>query len=175
MKTPHFLLVILLLMWVVLAVAVFTQSDPSHSPMLHPQFGQTDSSSTRAMDVGGEPFTGPLPWIFGCLILLQLSGCLWLMTDQTAHATSLRLALAGATIVSLIGFSIICWSDAKYVGEIAPLWAGFPEPTMWMLLAIWFPPLLFVVIYVAGFRRWFASDSPASSEKLASGKPSETD
>ncbi len=175
MKTPHFLLLMLLCMWVVLAIAVFTQADPKHSPAPHPQFGQADSSSVVAMHVAGEPFRGPLPWIVGCLIILILSGSLWLMTDQTVHATSLRLSLAAVTFLFLIGFSIVCWLDAKYAGQIAPLWGGLPEPTMWMLLAVWFVPLLFVVIYVTGFRRWFVGDLPSSAASLSNGKSSEAD
>lgn len=167
MKTPHFLLIVLVLMWGVLAYAALTQSDARHSPRPHPEFGLSESG-TVAMDIGGDPYEGPWAWLFGTLVIVFISGCMWLMSEQTPHATSLRLAIGFATICFLAAFCVMCWSDAKHAGATPPLWLGFPEPTTWMLMGIWFPPLLFVVIYVWGFHRWFASEStPAVSDLSA--------
>ena len=157
MKTPHFLLVMLLLMWGVLAMAAM-QSGPEHAAKPHPVYGISESNlAAVSMNAGGAPYTGPWAWLFGCLTILVLTGFLWLATDRIPSPGLLRILIAGSSCLFLAVFSVVCWLDQKYAGGVAPLLGGFPEPTQWMLTGVWFTPMTFMLIYVLGYRRWFAS------------------
>ncbi|MCP4192968.1 MAG: hypothetical protein GY768_20330 [Planctomycetaceae bacterium] len=168
MKTPHVLLLMLLLMWIVLAMAAI-QSGPDHAAKPHPVHGVSDSNpAIVTMNVGGELHAGPWAWLFGCLTILVLSGFLWLATDRIPSPLLLRVLIAGSSCLFLAVFSWMCWLDQKYAGGMAPLLGGFPEPTQWMITGIWCTPMTFMLIYVVGFRRWFAAGESDAKESESS-------
>ena len=46
-----------------------------------------------------------------------------------------------------------------YIAAPSPeIAGGFPTPTAWMVFGISMTPMVFLLIYVAGFRRWVMTD-----------------
>lgn len=103
-------------------------------------------------------------WLFGVLAVLAL-GALSVRPATRFGFGRGAWAIVAATLVVQLTFTGIVLS---YVGSAKDeLWGPFPAPTTWFLLIFYPSHLLFVVVFVRGFRTWFwTEDDEARFERL---------
>lgn len=155
-KAPAFLLAALVALWGVVLFAVVSPDDVYPGAVKHPQH--------KAMHVAGPAadFDGRIlgaGTIAGVLIISIFLLCLLLGSGKNG-ATPQFVALVVVAGSLLIGVFVTMSSTIRdYLTSGSPeIVGGFPIPTAWMVIGISMTPMLFLLIYVAGFRRWVMTE-----------------
>ena len=152
MRTPLVLFCLLVAMCGVMAACFVTEEAPTSRGVEHSNFetmhqGGPDARHSRRVLMLG--------WGFGMLQIALYVGCLILAVggDAKTRGFVTMLILCGFAYVGV--FTAMVTVYAQTVGTAEPKFLGsFPAATTWMLFVLWPVPLLFVVCYVAGFKRW---------------------
>lgn len=151
MKTPLILFCLLVAMCGVMLVAFLADEAPNARGVSH--------SRIEEMDEGGLPSRHSpdllaLGWAFGMLQIGVYVGCLVLASrNREARRLIALLILCGLVYAGAFTGMTFVYAQSLFAAEPAFL-GPFPASTSWMLFVLWPVPLLFVVCYVAGFRRW---------------------
>lgn len=113
-------------------------------------------------------------YLLGVLIYLIISVLVYIGVPQAKRDRKLRLAHSAATLVVLGMWSFLIYLFRQYLHSGDPMiGAGFPLPTLVMLLGVWLAPLSFSLIYILGFRRWiFTPEDEETFRKLMEGRRS---
>ena len=155
-KAPAFLLAALVALWGVVIFAVVSPDDVYPGAVTHPQH--------KAMHVAGPAadFDGRIlgaGTITGVLIISIFLLCLLLGSGKNgAKPQFVALVVVAGSL--LIGVFLKMSSTIRdYLALPSPeIVGGFPIPTAWMVFGISMTPMLFLLIYVAGFRRWVMTE-----------------
>ena len=159
MRYPLILLALLILLCSLLAAASVFGVNMMQSTQPHPRF--------ESMDIAADQYTHDaarhlLGLAVGSTMILIFSTCLCLGVEETQHRFLLRILIGLATIVYLSVFFVMMMSWRSLVSRPnTDLWGPFPAPTTWLVFGLWSVPLLFVFIYVVGFRHWYGDDEGA--------------
>jgi hypothetical protein len=98
-----------------------------------------------------------LGWALGLLEIGLFVALLGLGARGRGGLRGLGWPLVVGGFAYAVVWSALVVSYAGYAAGSDALVLGFPAPTAWMLFGLWPVPLLFVVLYVAGFDRWVAT------------------
>jgi len=140
--------ILLLALWAVVLMILWTPQVPNGHGFQHATFA--------AMDQGGDGANrhGPLfiaGWLLGSLLIAFFVSLLFFGTESRAHW--LPFFLGGLIYEGVFG--MLCLSYWKSLSDSAAVFLGpFPASVSWLLFGIWLIPAVFVVLYVAFFRRW---------------------
>lgn len=155
-KLPAMLLAILVALWGVVLLAVSRVDDPYSAAKVH--------SEHRQMLVAGDlaqrdaEMTG-LSAVFGGLIISFYLTCLLLGAGRNGTGAVFRtvVILAGTLLGSC--FLVMTFSVDAFLSAPTPRLVGdFPLPTAWMVYGVWICPVIFLAIYVFGFRSCVMTD-----------------
>ena len=156
LRYPLALLALLILLCLLLVSAVVFGVNTAQSSEPHPRFPTMDVAANQAAHDASRPILG---WAVGSIMILIFSTCLCIGVEGTQHRRLLRLLIGLATMVYLAVFLVMMMSwRSSMARPTTDLWGPFPAATTWLVFGIWSVPLLFVLIYVAGFRHWYGDD-----------------
>jgi hypothetical protein len=112
-------------------------------------------------------------WVFGALQILFFAG---LMAFGARKGERLRglgkpLLLGAAATLSVWTLGVLTYS--RYLSEAThPRFLALPVPTAIMVYGMWFTPVIFTLLFVIGFKRWYVTDQDlAEFERLLEKKP----
>ena len=90
------------------------------------------------------------------IVLLVIGLCFGIRRDRSSV---IPLVIAGRPFYVLTFAAMV----AAYAGgmDAAPMVFGLPLPTSLMVFGMWGVPFLFVMLYVATFRKWIFNDDDA--------------
>jgi hypothetical protein len=151
MRVTGFLLLVLLLLCAVVTALSFRDEVPHSRGLSHPDH------AAMMLGADGESRHRPVLGLGLAFAVLQVSlfaGLLWLSLrgGRARAGARWRVALLGAAVLYLAAFVMLFRSyDAFARGDPVELFAGFPAPTAWMLLAVWGAPLAFLGLWIARF------------------------
>jgi len=155
-KAPGFLLATLVVLWGVIIFAVVSPADVYPGAATHPQH--------KAMHVAGPATDFDAKMLgsgtmAGVLIISIFLLCLLLGSGKNG-ATPQFITIVVVASSLLIGVFLKMSSTIRdYIAAPSPeIAGGFPTPTAWMVFGISMTPMVFLLIYVAGFRRWVMTD-----------------
>jgi len=122
---------------------------PDTSATVHPTYKtMLKSGNSQA----SSPAVKYLGYAFG-LAILGIFGVSLYWGSRRAKDNGFKLRDLiigmGLYILTYTGLVLSSW---KYDQLEAPLWGDLPIPTAWMLYGIWFVPVIFIVLYVYGFK-----------------------
>lgn len=145
----------LLAMAAVTLIAFALDEPPNSAGIDHPELD--------TMRRGGPPDRhSQVLWLGWALGLAQVSLFVTLIAfgaRRRADRGGLgRRLAAGAALYALTWTALVAAYRVTAANLEPALWLGFPAPTAVMLFGIWPVPLVFVWLYVGGFRRWVWSD-----------------
>ena len=96
-----------------------------------------------------------LGWAFGVLQIGFFVTCLALGISKAGKAGPAKLPLAIGGVLFMAVFTFLILSYRGYMNETEhALFFSLPLPTAWMLYALWFFPVFFIVLYVVTFDTW---------------------
>lgn len=155
-KIPAILLMVLLGLWGVLISAMMTRASDYPGAVAHPQQAQ--------MHVAGPSAEFDLTMLrtgqaVGILIVAVFVLCLLLGSGKNgASATFAGVVIVSAAVLMSV-FLMMTSTISEYVQSPSPkLIGGFPVPTAWMVFGVWLTPILFLAVYIAGFRQWVMTE-----------------
>ncbi|MBM80666.1 MAG: hypothetical protein CMJ78_08745 [Planctomycetaceae bacterium] len=155
-RIASLLLITLLALWAIVIFAAVSPSKSYPGASTHPQ--------EREMDVAGESIAFDAEMIAtGTVTGLLLIAVYLLCLSLGAGKNGYNRRFVGLVILSACG---VCGSflamAANYGGYVTAqqpeIVAGFPVPTAWMVYGVWLCPLVFLAIYVIGFKSWVMTD-----------------
>ena len=151
MRTGWLLLGICLALAVVLGLILVVPAAPNGRGLPHPEIA--------GMFVGGDPSRHlelmGLGWVFAMLMSGLCSALLWLgFVTKHRRPGRRRALLFSLPWLPIVFTGLFSSYDRFMVDPASGWWWGLPGATAWMLYGLWLAPLVFVVVYVAGFERW---------------------
>lgn len=97
-----------------------------------------------------------LGWVFAVLQMTFLTACLSLAMVRPGGAGPAKVPLLAAGLVGACILTFLFLSYREHLaGEETRFFLGFPAPAAWLVFGVWGFPLLFALIYVAVFDRWY--------------------
>jgi hypothetical protein len=150
MKDSYLFLVLLSLPLLIIAGLALADPLPQATGIVHSAYpSMQHSANSQAAD----PLAKYLGYALGLAILGIFGMSLyWGSRRAKDRGFTLRDLLLGM-LLYVLTYSALVFSSWKYDQTEAPLWGDLPVPTAWMLYGIWFVPLVFIVLYVYGFRK----------------------
>ena len=153
MRYPLILLALLILLCSLLAGAALFGVHTEQSSEKHPRIAKMDIAADQATYDATRQLLG---CAVGSTMILIFSTCLCIGAEETQRRRLLRLLIGLATIVYLAVFFVMMTSwRSSMARPTTELWGPFPAPTTWLVFGLWSVPMLFVLIYVVGFRHSF--------------------
>lgn len=109
-----------------------------------------------------------LGWAAGVLEILLFAGLVALGVRRGGGLRGLGVPLACGTAAYIAVWTWLVVAYRGYQSDPSPaLFLALPAPTAIMLYVLWPMPLVFVIFFVAGFRRWvLTEDDEAEFERL---------
>ncbi len=160
MHRPWFLFALLIAIGL-LTISLFFIAETGQ-PGPHPEF------STMQRGGDGAVRHGHVFWIgaaMGILMVVFICACLALGMSRNGKAGPARLPMLLSTAPFVLIFVGLFTSYREFMtAGGGPLVWGLPAPTAWMLYGAWMFPLVFVVVFLIYFDRWFVR--PADLERL---------
>jgi hypothetical protein len=97
---------------------------------------------------------------FGVLQIAFFAACLALGASRGGRVGRIAVPIAVGAALHILAFLGLAISYRAYAAEAGgPLFLGFPIPTAFLLYAVWWTPMVFVLIYVFAFDRYVFSDA----------------
>lgn len=156
MKLDLALFVLIVLLCALTAFALTIPEPPGGHGAPHPEY----SSMLHGGD--GAARHGPVLWLgwgIGVLEILFFVACMALGARKGDSLRGLGLPLVAAAAVYIAVWTCLIVSYQSYMTVPDPtLYLALPAPTAWMLYVMWPIPLIFVCLFVFGFRRWVLSE-----------------
>ena len=153
MSTDRLILFWLLLMCVVVGLCLTTPEPADGHGALH----ETQAAMFRGSSTPPPDRILFLGWVFGLTIVGFFVTCMSLgITRSPLRPHSLLRVLFGVGMILYAGvvtMMVLADRTAVSSGEVTYL-GWFPAATSWMLLGMWFAPLVFVAAYFIGFQQW---------------------
>ena len=160
--------VILMALWVIVLVILFTPEAPNGHGLPH--------STYQAMDQGGDGaerhkallWSG---WMFGSLLIAFLVSLLaWGMfrrssnvettvaNQRTGTALHLWIFLIGGVLYEgVFGMMCLAYGDSLTHPDDVVFLGPFPSSVSWLVFGMWLFPAYFIVLYVVLFDRYIVS------------------
>jgi hypothetical protein len=155
-KLPAILLAALLLLWGVLIYAVFSPVEKYPGASTHPEHSQMHVAGASAEFDAGMTVPGA---IAGVLIITTYLLCLLIGAGKNGASRKFVGVVVASSCLVIGSFLAMTFSVGGYVRDSSPqLVGGFPVPTAWMVFGVWLSPIVFLAIYIAGFRQWVMTD-----------------
>lgn len=163
MRWPLLLLVLLTAMAAAASVTVIMDTqdimgEPSTSHgVAHPQYptllqGDPGAAGHERILLAG--------WACGVLVLAFSAAMLAWGFRRNERSGWPAWAVAAGFILQAGLFSVAMLSYARYMRDPSPqLWWALPQPTAWLVYVFWPAQLVFVVLFVVTFDRWFWTPS----------------
>jgi len=156
MKTIHIIYVTLVFFLAVI-IGLFVGDAPAMvTGQPHPEY--------KTMLKGGDSIhasssSNVLGYLFGLCATLLICLFITLGAHRRGKLTTIKPWLIFGTALYLAVYTFTYLSDAAYVDQNhQAFFLGWPAPTAWMIYAMWFAPLVFVALYVFGFREWILTE-----------------
>ena len=150
MRWPLLLLALLAALAVATSVAVTTGEPPNARGVDHPEY---------SMLLRGDPGAGRherilvAGWVAG---LLVLAFSVALLAWGYRRQRRMTLLLVAGFVLQAALFTIVVVAYARSLQEPVPqLWWALPVPTAWLVYLFWPAQLVYVVLFVATFDRWY--------------------
>ena len=166
MRIPVVIFAVLVALCAVVLVLALVEEPADSRGIDHPEY-QTMRQGGNTDRHDSVLFWG---WLYGTLSIVLFVGlmALGLRRGGKLPAGSGRALSWGLGLFVLV-FTMLVLSYRAYAepGAERALFGSFPEPTAWMLYALWPVPVVFVVLYMRYFDRWVMSDEDvAEFERL---------
>jgi len=155
MKDYYVFLLVLAFPLLIIAGLAIVEPVPQASGVVHPEFKTMLHSANSQASSSQVKYLG---FAFGISIIAVFGLCLYWGSKRTQQAGFRKRDLWVGMILYLLTFSALVFSSWKYDHIEAPLWGELPIPTAWMLYGIWFVPVVFIILYVSGFRKHVLSE-----------------
>lgn len=146
-----------LLFFLAVIIALFIGDPPALvTGQPHPEY--------KTMLKGGESIhastsTNALGYLFGLCSTFLLCLFMTLGAHRYGRLGTIKPWLIFGTVLYLGVYTLTYLSDAAYVDQNhQAFFMGWPLPTAWMIYAMWFAPVVFVALYVFGFRDWILTE-----------------
>lgn len=157
-RLATFLLIVLLA--IAATIIIFAVNDPSAYKIAEPH------TQYETMQVGGTAGDRDeqywwIGWLVGSLMLTFIGGTLFFGIKRNGENNAgLRFLCSMVVVLLLVVFSVGCFAYRDFGRTGQPLVNSIaPTATKLLLFGVSLVPLLFTVVYVAGFHRWFLTDS----------------
>jgi len=157
MKTINLIYITIVIFLVVIIALVVGDKPALVTGHTHPEFKTMLKGGESIHSLGGSNVFG---YLFGLCSTLLL--CLFIAHGARRYNQlgSIKPWLVFGTLVYLAVFTLTYLSDATYVDQShTQFFLGWPLPTAWMIYAMWFSPVIFVALYVFGFRDWILTEA----------------
>lgn len=155
-KIPAILLATLAALWGVLLYAVFSPDEQYPGAATHPEQSEMHVAGAAAAFDAEMIVPGA---IAGVLVITVYLLCLLLGAGKNGASRTFVGVVAASSCLVIGSFLAMAFSFGDYVRNPSPsLVGGFPIPTAWMVFGVWMSPVVFLAVYVAGFRRWVMTD-----------------
>jgi hypothetical protein len=135
----------------------------------HPEFGTLLVGGPGAERV--DAVFG-LAVLFGALQIALFVCCMLLGVRRNGRTGPAGRFIVAGGVVYLLAYAGLMYAYRGYIegGSLEAFWS-FPEPTAWMLYALAPAPLLFLLIFVLGFRRFiWDEDSEQALKQIVADK-----
>lgn len=156
MKTIHIIYAVIVVFLVVIIGLIVGEKPALVTGQPHPEFKTMLKGGESIHSLGGSQVFG---YLFGLCSTLLL--CLFMAHGARRYNQlgSIKPWLILGTVAYLAVFTLTYLSDAAYVDQShSEFFLGWPLPTAWMIYAMWFTPVIFVALYVFGFRDWILTE-----------------
>ncbi len=151
MKWPLLLLALLAAMAAAASVAAVLGDTSQHTA--HPQYPTLLQGDPGA---AGHERMLPAVWVCGVLMLAFAAALMAWSFRRHDRSGWPAWALAACFVVQAGLFSAAMLAYVRFMRDPSPqLWGALPLPTAWLVYAFWPAQLVFVVLFVATFDRWF--------------------
>ena len=155
-KLPAILLATLAALWGVLLYTVFSPDEHYPGAATHPEQSEMHVAGAAAAFDAEMIVPGA---IAGVLVIAVYLLCLLLGAGKNGASLTFVGVVAASSCLVVGSFLAMTFSFDDYVGDPSPqLVGGFPIPTAWMVFGVWMSPVVFLAVYVAGFRRWVMTE-----------------
>jgi hypothetical protein len=156
MRLDLLLFGLLLAMATVLGVAVSIPPADNATGVKHPVYEDTMLRGGPAQRHERILVVG---WLFGLIQIAVYASCLALAVGKPGSRWRVRLALGVGFLLYAGVFSAMMLTYRESMGHPSPrLVLSFPPATAWLVYGLWVVPVFFVVLFVAGFRRWYVTE-----------------
>lgn len=155
-RIPAILLAALLALWGVVIYATVSPDDVYPGAVTHPQQSEMHVAGPAAEYDARMIAAGTAA---GVLVISVLLLCLLLGSGKNGASPQFVgiVVVVGSLLLGV--FLAMTSAMGEYIRSPSPnLIGGFPVPTAWMVFGVWLTPVLFLVVYVAGFRRWVMTE-----------------
>lgn len=156
MKLDLLVFVLTLAMGALLVAAFLLPEADTVTGQAHPTFQGMRQGGDGA---GRHLALMPLAWLFGSLQIALFAALIAFGARQRDHLRGLTRPLLIVTGLYLVVWSLLLLAYRSFLHEPATGWLWFPAPTAIMLYVLWPLPVLYVVLYARGFKRWVMTES----------------
>jgi hypothetical protein len=165
MKIEHGVLVVLVAMWAVALLLMVFPEVQGAGGVGHPKF---ETMEMAGSGVAHDDRTLWLGWVYGLCTLLTAVSLMALGARKRGQLGGLGPKFVAAALGPPAVLAAIVLSYLGYVDDSAPrMFFGFPAPTAIMLYLFFPATIVFNLLYVWSFDRWFLSnDDMAAFERL---------
>jgi hypothetical protein len=156
MKSIHILLFSLVCLLVLTAMAAFWAPIPDATGVPHPEFKGMMISTAN---IDEAPHTRWMGYLFGLAVIGVFGSFLFLGNRKKGQLTPMKKWLwIGLGLYTMV-YTCMVVSHWNYVAnDGGPFILSMPAPTAWMIIGVWFVPIIITLTYIIKFEDWIISD-----------------
>ena len=110
-------------------------------------------------NIDQEPHTRWLGYLFGLGIISLLTSLLVMGNRKNGKPTGIIKWIGITMVIYAMAYSGMVISHWQYAANDGGSFFQFmPVPTAWMIMGIWFIPLILTLVYIVKFEDWIISD-----------------
>lgn len=156
MKPYYFLFGILVFLLGIILCAGLVPEVVGATGVDHPQFKGMKVSPSN---IDQQPSTRYLGYLFGLGIISLFGTMLFIGNRKKGQMTSISKPLIIGILIYIVVFSSMVFSHWSYSDNNgSDFILSMPKPTAWMILGVWFVPLIITITYILKFEEAIISD-----------------